>query len=112
MDIKVKRGDVVALRQRHSYHDNNLRRHEYVSYQLARATSVDRKGIVKGVQLPHGEKPAILGSYQIITILEPSLQAAARRLLETLRRQQDNVWQDAEKLKADILAACEQEACA
>lgn len=111
MNFKVKKGDAVILQQRHSYHDNKLKRHEYVTYQVAKATSVDRKGIVTGVQLPHGEKPALLGSYRILTVVEPDKQAAARRILETVRIE-DNVWHDAEKLKADIVALCEQEACA
>lgn len=106
---KVKKGDAVILQQRHSYRDNKLKRHEYVTYQVAQATSVERDGTVKGVRLPHDEKPAVLGSYRVLTVVDPIKQAGARRLLDTIRRE-DNSWHDVEKLKADIIALCEETA--
>lgn len=103
MANKVKRGDAVVLEHKHSYHMSNMKKVQYSTFQIAKATKVE-KGIVKGVQLPGGEKPAILGSYRVLTVLEDHHQEGARRLLRKVTPAENN-WPDAETMKKAIIEA-------
>jgi hypothetical protein len=103
MTNKVKRGDAVVLEHKHSYHTNAMKKVEYSTFQIAKATKVER-GIVKLVQLPGGEKPAILGSYRVLTVTGEEHQEGARRLLRKVTPAENN-WPDAESMKKAILEA-------
>jgi len=99
----VKRGDAVVLEHRHSSDTLSLLAPAYCTYQIAKATKVER-GIVKLVQLPGGEKPAILGSYRVLTVTGEEHQEGARRLLRKVTPEENN-WPDAESMKKAILEA-------
>lgn len=99
----VKRGDAVVLEHKHSYHTTGMKKVEYSTFQIAKATKVE-KGIVKAVQLPGGEKPAILGSYRVLTVTGEEHQEGARRLMNKVTPAENN-WPDAETMKKAILEA-------
>jgi hypothetical protein len=100
---KPKKGDAVVLEQKHSSHDAKMRKTVWTTYQIAMATRVD-DGVVKAVQLPGGEKPAILGSYRVLTVTDPEHQEGARRLYKRVLPG-ENDWPDTELIKKAIIDA-------
>jgi len=99
-----KKGDAVVLEHKHSSHDAKMKRTTWSTFQIAMATKVDRQGLVKGVTLPGGEKPAILGSYRVLTVLDEMHQEGARRLYKRVTPE-TNSWPDAETMKKAIVEA-------
>ena len=101
---RCKKGDAVVLEHKHSSHDIKMKRTTWKSYQIAMATKVSLTGIVTMVQLPGGEKPAILGSYRVLTVTDEEKQEGARRLYKRITPER-NDWPDAESIKKAISEA-------
>lgn len=99
----VKRGDAVVLEHEHSYHTKGMKKVEYSTFHVAKATKV-ANGIVLTVQLPGGEKIATLGPYRVLTVGGEVHQEGARRLLRKVTPAENN-WPDAETMKKAILEA-------
>lgn len=100
----IRKGDAVVFQKRHSYHDAKLKRHEYDTFRIARITSVGRDGLIRGIELPGGEKPALTGSYWLLTIDDPEKQEGARRLLNKVTPEINN-WPDINSMRKAILEA-------
>jgi HEPN domain-containing protein len=101
--MTVKKGDAVVLEQIHSSFDIKMKRTTWSTFHVAQATKVE-KGLVKACILPSGEKPAILGSYRILTILEEQHQEGARRLYRKIKPS-ENDFPDRESIKKAISEA-------
>lgn len=99
-----KKGDAVVLEQKHSSHDIKMKRRTWTTYQIARVERVDKQGKILGVALPGGEKPALLGSYRLLTVEDEEKQEGARRLLRKVTPEQ-NEWPDIETMRKAILEA-------
>lgn len=99
-----RKGDAVVLEQTHSSHDRTMKKTVWKTYQIARAEAVNKRGIVTRVSLPGGEKPALLGSYRILTVREEMHQEGARRLLNRVTPEQ-NSWPDTDTIKKAIIEA-------
>jgi hypothetical protein len=101
---KPKKGDAVVLEQKHSSHDTKMRKTMWSTYQIAMATKVEKNGLVRGVILPGGEKPAVLGSYRVLTVSDPQHQEGARRLYKRITPD-TNSWPDSDSIKKAIIEA-------
>jgi hypothetical protein len=98
---KAKRNDIIAIESRHTSTDIKMKKHEYVSYFLAKAVKVNRQGIVVEYQKPDmGYAYTLDKGQRVLTIADPMKQAAARELFATIK---ENYFPDTQSLREAIL---------